>query len=341
MLLGGAHSAMNRSTLSRMRRLEQNQQASWTLEYPFSHVVLSSERYQYILQLLADVESSYAISEKKNTNRNIEKLRFVVAEYLRNCSPPNPSMEKLSLVTKFVYFSVYLGDCMHEPRARELLLDFWSVFEGKEPTKESPIVQVAVDFMAELEGFLGGPPDWSQGFFHSFRNSLSCYLWTSEHLGENIPHVEDYIRIRVETIFALPYLNLWRLLNRFPPSLAFMHGSAIRGLEDSAAMMMALTNDLCSLERDLECGKQNIVTVVAARGNIDFDTAKNVVRSMHGATIKRHQENDRLLRQSLFGEDNQLLRYLDFMKTCVCGNVMTMRRLPKRYATPPERTGSR
>lgn len=180
-----------------MRRPEKNPQASWTLDYPFPSVTLSRESYEYVLKFVVDNEKHYAAFNDAGVNRNIEILPLVVAEFLRNCSPPNPATDMLRLVTQFAYFLVYLGDRIHQPGYRELLLDFWRIFEGKQPHAQPMIVRMAVGFMAELREFLGGEPDWNHTFFHNFRNSLSCHIWTSEHLGENIPYVEDYIKIRI------------------------------------------------------------------------------------------------------------------------------------------------
>ncbi len=317
---------------------DHSDHASWTLDYPFPHLELPPEDVAYVSECLAEVEARFRPFRDADQPRH-EALQHVVSTFTKHCSAVSPGPEELRLVAHFVYTIVFLGDQIHRPGFRKLALDYWSAIQGGAPEVPAPIVEMAAEFIDALIAFTGEPRIGHRQFLHHLGMSVAACTWTSDHLREVIAIISVYQRIRQHTIFTLPYLSLWRLLVRVPTQSDIIHGIALSHIEQLAAELISLANDMCSLERDRRTGKQNMILVVATRGRLDIDSAKNVVRSIHDAKTMEYMSEVRAFRDTLHSSDKEVLRYLNFIQTCIRGNVMTMRELPLRYATPPEPGG--
>ncbi len=311
--------------------------ASRDLDYPFPRVSLCEADCAYVAQCLASFEAIHRPPALDDSR--CEALRHVAEIFVKHCSARAPRRDGLRLIAYFVYVALYIGDRLHHPGYRDLLQSFWAAIQGTEPST-NPAAFMATELICQLDEQATELAWHRQRFVHQLGMSLSAYLWLFQNRRRVIADKDEFLRARVHAIFTLPYLTLWRVLLRVPTSIDLVHGIAIDHLERSSAILIALANDLCSLERDFETGKQNMALIVAKERGVDLCAAKGIVRAMHDKAIAEHTHNDRLLRMALVGSDKAIICYLDFLQICIQGNLSTMRDLPRRYASRPGRLPS-
>lgn len=310
--------------------------------YPFPKVLLDEPRLTDVWSTLHDLERRFQLSDDhRERPQTYDKIQRVTAEFLRFCSPPSPDPVALRAVCALTYLAIHIGDQIGVPGHRRRLEDMARQVRGEAMAPRRPATRLTRALVNELTALEGFAADRSHDFFNEFLQSLWAVLWIAEHRSggpdRRIPSVDHYLFARRRSIFALPYIAIWRLTTGFSadPSWA----TDLRHIENVVAEVIALANDLFSVERDAAENLPNLVTILAGRRSLPVALAAHQVKDRHDRAVERWMELDRALRRRT--DDLALRGYLNFLQTLVSGNLATMEVLKRRYVEPCLETSPR
>ena len=137
-----------------------------------------------------------------------------------------------------------------------------------------------------------------------------------------------YYQYRQHTIAVYPYLEIWRLGEGVFLEEILRHD--IGELENLNVRTMYLTNDIMSIEREVEKGKTNLLFCLARDYGISLEEASEIAKSELNATINQFLNRLKCLEKSREISPT-VKRYVDFLGTSLEGNRASLETLKIRY----------
>ncbi len=301
------------------------------LHYPFSSDGLSPEHagllascVDHSVRLLPPATPGSGAREPAR-----RAARLAVA-FTRRCGPRRCSAEAVEAAALFMLVLCYLNGAADRPDFSDLVESFQAGLEGR--PGRGGLRDAGGALARRLAQSSGGAS--AAGFRHTLVESLDACVWEARNLGSWPRSLEEYECMRLRTIGALPFLELWKLLEGFAGAPSRPWGVVLAHLERLAARVIFLANDLASEHIDAERGQLNSVALRVHWLGEAHAAARRRVREQHEATVAALVDTVAFLRARQ-DATRSLRWYLDLVQTCVAGNLLAMRDLAERYAAHP------
>ncbi len=245
--------------------------------------------------------------------------------YLEFCSPEQPSLSGLDLLTDYLAWFFLLNDLPVGPEKRGQLAEARDVFHGK-PSNGSLVATATAEFCQTIRERFS--LDERARLERRLSDMLEALCWEAEQSTHRPPAPELFSIFREHTIADYPYLELWRLGEGL--IVDTRHWPIFTELERINARIIYLTNDLLSSARDQRLDKLNTLFCLMNARRISLEQA--------GALL--HHELYRLvecfasLADSVKREDEtraSAVTYISFLGSNLEGNRLTMFALADRY----------
>lgn len=287
-----------------------------------------------LLRLSAEAEAWVASSVDAFAARHpivgrseLSAAQSLTLAWFRYCCPPSPSQAGLELTSAVLFSWYWFHQHQTDPDyPRRVERFWWFLRQGGRP--DSPLDAAAVELGVRLRALPGASAELNR-FWYFLERTLVAFVWNAAARGGPVATVEHYEAQRTHTIFVQPWVELWRVIERGGAVEHLRCGAALERYEVQIRRHHYLTNDLCSVARDLAAGKQSLVRSVAhARGL----SVVQAVQAVEGQLLEcaERAEHERLAVLARATEPATLW-YVEFLRTCARGNVEVMAELHDRY----------
>jgi len=285
---------------------------------------LNADQVELVRDEMANLSGRYQLFEER------EEWNHIILVYLTYCSARRPENDALLLTCHFLYMLMFLNESRWHGLSRDLALDYATVMRGGQARSSHPLLGAARDFRPRLERLLAEKKSDASAFSHYFNLNVSSFLRDSTADPSDPVDPSTHLWTRIHTLCPLIYIQFWKLLLGVSAREELPHAADIFRCEMLSARIQVLANDLCSLERDTRDGSPNIVSLVARRENITYESALRTVRQWHDDAVMEYVDASRRTRKA--APPDPVTDYLEFIESCAAGNVRTMRSLTSRYS---------
>lgn len=273
--------------------------------------------------------------------------RFQAGKFwlLVSCCFPHGDGDMLTVVAKWDAWAFMLDDQSDESQLREqpqrlqaLLDDLFAVFHG-EKRQASPLFDSLEDVWRHMVARSDGA--WQDRFRQSVAETFAGLVWEATNRAQGItPSLATYIAHRRATSGFATHMDLADYTDnvRLPPAIR-LHPQ-VREITDCANNVISWTNDLFSLDKELQAQEQhNIVVIIQHEKQVTHDVAAEAVASMVNQEVQRFIDLEEQL--PTFGDpiDDHLRRYVGVLKSWMRGNMEWSQRTG-RYVLVQQDTGA-
>lgn len=196
-----------------------------------------------------------------------------------------------------------------------------AVFEqDQQKSHDEPMVRAFADIWNRV--IARAPSVWQERFAQHHHDSLAAHQWEAHNRAtNNVPDRSTYIQKRRLTGGMFPSFDLVELANDVYLSHADYQNGPVVAFHEAAANVVGWTNDVYSLQRELEHKEvNNFVVVVRHDQRCSLQAAITEVRELIDAEIHRLEAlGERLTASS--GEDNTLTNHQTAIKRWTQGQL--------------------
>jgi hypothetical protein len=255
--------------------------------------------------------------------------------YAKYCSPSGSSFDNLRMANQFLllllWFANDYNDSQLHPEFPDILLSILDVMEGRPPANKSKIISETLDKVKDFRADLLIKSTENKmpisTFIHSIKQGYAAFLWEWKVKCKPVDF-KAYNHYRLFSILTYPWFELWKILNKLEISLDLTINPELCELEKLAVEIIYMHNDVGSVDQDLKKNKQNIVLILHREKGLLIETAANEVRNSIEEKIERFTGLSVKLEAR---NSSALSEYINFLKSCVQGNIISMIELKERY----------
>jgi 5-epi-alpha-selinene synthase len=173
---------------------------------------------------------------------------------------------------------------------------FSKVLEGARPDGRAGLRPALADLRDRMLPFTGR--SWLDGFRACVAEYFAGCEWEASNRARGVvPDPESYVMMRPASGAVLTAFELFALTDRDYLPEPFRVDERVRRLERAANDVICFSNDILSLERELERGDvHNLVIVLMQHGEPSLRHALERAARMHDEAVRRYQELEYVLR---------------------------------------------
>ena len=295
------------------------------IEYPFPLAVVAAPRMERVRSCVERlVQSSELFSEPR-------KLTEAITTFVAYCSPAHCTDADLEISAHWQALFFLIDD---QPPAEVLRIarNLWHALNATEPGSGDGSFRIAVQFRELLSARARLSNSQPSNMLHAFHEMLAAMVWEAQVPAGLVLPLAEYHRLRFHTIAVLVHLEVWKFLCGLHVNINLEHRYTLRQLESLATEMMYLVNDLGSFEPDRQRGQQNIILSIGQHHRLELAEAKERVIATHDARLALLVQESAKVQLGGAAGDTRVRDYIDFLGTCLCGNLQSTADLKERYS---------
>jgi Terpene synthase family 2, C-terminal metal binding len=294
------------------------------LRYPFSRSELDVSQIERVEQCLSALADTYDLYSNRH------KYHLLLTVFLAQCSAPHTSRTALELATTGLYIVMSCSDLRVSGLKREVVEACWKSLLSGASTTSSPREQAFGRLGVALRDQAAATGVDLSALQQAIAHDLSAMLWEQDRTTD-YDGVETFLRVRRGTVLAPFYFKLWRVALGIAEPLELRWGVKLEFIESLAAELIGLSNDLFSHQRDGREGVGNAVTLVRHWSNLSVSAAIDHVIDLHNEKTRAYVAARTELLSTLRAPEPGLVAYLDFVSSCVAGNLRSMELITHQY----------
>jgi 5-epi-alpha-selinene synthase len=255
---------------------------------------------------------------------------------------PYTSFERAALGAHWIAWLFTLDDEFDELEvgSKPLILSqafqkFLNILRGLEPPTETPLSLALEDLRLRTLGFAPSL-DWMERFIESIAQYFSACCWEAQNREQQtFPDLKTYLQLRQHSggqpiVVALVELMEGTAL----PEVALEH-EQVRSLAEMTLNLMAWSNDILSVEKELRAGDlHNLVLVLMAESALSQDEAFDLAIERHNQEMQKYLLTERTLPSFGTEADAIVNGYMQGLRALVRGTLdWTTIDAPVRYAS--------
>ncbi len=284
---------------------------------PFKNYRLSAEHCAHVEERLRRWCDEHDFGD----GRFVEVARV----YLEFCSPPQPSLSGLDLLTDYLSWFFLLNDLPVGEKKEQQLAAARDAFHGT-AFDGSLVATATVEFCRTIRERFGR--DARERLERRLSDVLEALCWEAGQIGDPPPPLELFHAYREHTIGDYPYIELWRLGEEF--AVHPRHWPAFTELERLNTRIIYLTNDILSAARDKTLNKLNPLFCLMHERGVDLEEAKWLCNDELRILVERCVSlSEAVRREGDVGSSAK--KYVDFLSSNLEGNRITTFTLTHRY----------
>ena len=265
-------------------------------------------------------------------------LQALVAEnihailtWVRNCSPRDASPQSLTLACMDLQTWFILDDHGEDDEHVHLadyaaLLDRWSAQQPESRTTVRTGFVSAVECLLTRMAAQGRPLD---RLIRGKLDSLRALQQRNEIARGAGSSFAGYLDVRMETINARQWMNLWEVLEGCMLTPEESADVRLREAMRLHCIWQVYLNERCSLERDTATGTPNLVCMLQRELCTSRAEAIDRIRTCERWALRGCTE--RLADLAHQAHSPRLRRYLEIFDACIQGTIRTYQGLADRY----------